>query len=196
MLVALRTIYMFANIQSHFAVWGSTRTHTHTPCLSCWSHGTSPRTSLLVYPVHRAPFIFSELLKYWHVCSRIKFQLASADARCCCVCCECVDVWSGSCSRYLICVFLPRVDKDRSGVISDSELQQALSNGSYHFFKISATPNLVSFWPLCSHSISSSLILIPPLCFPIFITPPLSFPSLVATHHFSLPLFDLRNCQA
>uniref|UniRef100_A0A3B4BBG3 EF-hand domain-containing protein n=1 Tax=Periophthalmus magnuspinnatus TaxID=409849 RepID=A0A3B4BBG3_9GOBI len=25
------------------------------------------------------------------------------------------------------------VDKDRSGVISDSELQQALSNGEYHF---------------------------------------------------------------
>lgn len=28
-------------------------------------------------------------------------------------------------------IFLPRVDKDRSGVISDSELQQALSNGKY-----------------------------------------------------------------
>uniref|UniRef100_A0A3Q1GF50 Programmed cell death 6 n=1 Tax=Acanthochromis polyacanthus TaxID=80966 RepID=A0A3Q1GF50_9TELE len=27
-----------------------------------------------------------------------------------------------------------RVDKDRSGVISDSELQQALSNGAYHCF--------------------------------------------------------------
>lgn len=41
----------------------------------------------------------------------------------------CVDVWCGKCRSYLICDFLPRVDKDRSGVISDSELQQALSNG-------------------------------------------------------------------
>lgn len=31
-------------------------------------------------------------------------------------------------------IFLPRVDKDRSGVISDSELQQALSNGEYGAF--------------------------------------------------------------
>lgn len=29
--------------------------------------------------------------------------------------------------------FLSRVDKDRSGVISDSELQQALSNGTYWY---------------------------------------------------------------
>lgn len=33
------------------------------------------------------------------------------------------------CMHELILFFLPRVDKDRSGVISDSELQQALSNG-------------------------------------------------------------------
>lgn len=37
------------------------------------------------------------------------------------------------CEVVLISVCLPRVDKDRSGVISDSELQQALSNGSLHF---------------------------------------------------------------
>uniref|UniRef100_A0AAQ5ZJD2 Programmed cell death protein 6 n=1 Tax=Amphiprion ocellaris TaxID=80972 RepID=A0AAQ5ZJD2_AMPOC len=36
--------------------------------------------------------------------------------------------------QYLICVFVPRVDKDRSGVISDSELQQALSNGACQCF--------------------------------------------------------------
>uniref|UniRef100_A0A4W6EIL8 Programmed cell death 6 n=1 Tax=Lates calcarifer TaxID=8187 RepID=A0A4W6EIL8_LATCA len=34
-------------------------------------------------------------------------------------------------SPYLICVLFPRVDKDRSGVISDSELQQALSNAMF-----------------------------------------------------------------
>uniref|UniRef100_A0A665V755 EF-hand domain-containing protein n=1 Tax=Echeneis naucrates TaxID=173247 RepID=A0A665V755_ECHNA len=33
--------------------------------------------------------------------------------------------------RNLICLFFPRVDKDRSGVISDSELQQALSNAMF-----------------------------------------------------------------
>ena len=32
--------------------------------------------------------------------------------------------------------FLSRVDKDRSGAISDTELQQALSNGTVHFFSI------------------------------------------------------------
>lgn len=69
----------------------------------------------------------------------------------------------------LICVFLRRVDKDRSGVISDTELQQALSNGSYHcpvFLNFCQTPKLVSSvysQPLCSLSV-----------FPIFVTPPLS----------------------
>uniref|UniRef100_A0A8C7Z3G0 Programmed cell death 6 n=1 Tax=Oryzias sinensis TaxID=183150 RepID=A0A8C7Z3G0_9TELE len=39
------------------------------------------------------------------------------------------SVWLPCGSKlYLICVFIHRVDKDRSGVISDSELQQALSN--------------------------------------------------------------------
>lgn len=52
------------------------------------------------------------------------------------------------CMHDLILFFLPRVDKDRSGVISDSELQQALSNGKYlgpfcfySLFTCSVTPS-------------------------------------------------------
>lgn len=37
----------------------------------------------------------------------------------------------------------PRVDKDRSGVISDTELQQALSNGMDQCLGISATTVIV-----------------------------------------------------
>lgn len=42
----------------------------------------------------------------------------------------CIVCLIQSACLYLIVCFLPRVDKDRSCVISDTELQQALSNGT------------------------------------------------------------------
>lgn len=59
-------------------------------------------------------------------------------------------------------IFLPRVDKDRSGVISDSELQQALSNGKYRasLFLPPFTCDvwLPSFCLLLFHLLSSVLL--------------------------------------
>uniref|UniRef100_A0A4W5NG89 Programmed cell death 6 n=1 Tax=Hucho hucho TaxID=62062 RepID=A0A4W5NG89_9TELE len=43
---------------------------------------------------------------------------------------DCIVCLIQSACLYLIVCFLPRVDKDRSCVISDTELQQALSNGT------------------------------------------------------------------
>lgn len=176
------------NIHFHFAVSGLTDTHTHAHSqrLSGRSLGSYERTSCLV--CHRAPFILSELLRYRHMLMRIKFQLANVDARSYCVS-KCVGVWS-SCRWYLICVFLPRVDKDRSGVISDSELQQALSNGMCHGLTVLSLPFLFLSYvhiSLPSFSLSFSF----PLCLtflllPLFWSlrlPPISLLHTIALHH-------------
>lgn len=59
-------------------------------------------------------------------------------------------------------IFLPRVDKDRSGVISDAELQQALSNGEYRYFlflpPFTCDVWLPSFCLLLVHLLSSVLL--------------------------------------
>lgn len=147
---------------------------------------------LPVCPGPRAPFIPSELLRYWHAFRRIKFQLTTVDPSSYCVQ-KCVAEWSAWCHRYLICVFLRRVDKDRSGVISDSELQQALSNGM-----CSAAPLFV-FCPLSSH-LSPFLHPLPCAFFIFFMAAcfliPLITSYVLVTHHCSLLCFDLSCCQA
>lgn len=102
----------------------------------------------------RASFIISELLWCRHALREIQFQLATVDARTHCVS-KCVGVWNAWHSLYLICVLLPRVDKDRSGVISDSELQQALSNGMYQRLTAHISPS-----PPSSYFILALLLLL------------------------------------
>lgn len=145
------------------------------------SLGNYKRTNFPVCPGPRAPFIPSELLRYWHAFRRIKFQLTTVDPSSYCVQ-KCVGEWNAWYHWYLICVFLRRVDKDRSGVISDSELQQALSNG------MCSAALLFVFCPLSSHL---SPFLHPLLCaFFIFLWLPLFwslwFPPMSSLHTIAL----------
>lgn len=100
----------------------------------------------------RAPLILSELQRDRRALGRIKFLPVTDDAIVCGL-----DV--GMRSKL---IFLSRVDKDRSGVISDSELQQALSNGKSRAFlflpPFTCDVRLISFCFLLFHLLSSVLL--------------------------------------
>lgn len=86
------------------------------------------------------------------------------------------------CVVDLICALLSRrVDKDRSGVISDSELQQALSNGVY--------AHLTSSSSFTSSHFHRFLPALPP-CSSFFLFSTLRLPSISSVHAAALrPVF-------